>query len=799
MATILNERDIQLQATSPRLLVVDTNYINIIPSTNTFATTGAGIVPTNVDIKSFLNGILTGTVTWSVVPSVSFTNITGGIRIAGSSIAVGSTITVTASLNFLGNTYTTSTVLTHAANSSVITLDQTAANINKSSVGVFTPTSVVFSGKISDGSGSPTPYLGRFVVDTTSDGSTYTNIFTSVVNQSSYTYTPSALDKAVRVRLYKAGGTVTLIDEKTTTISESGIAGNDGSIFYITPSSYVLSKNQNNIFSPSSVIFTAKFKQGSNSASNYIGRFKIYENGSGVATYTSSIDESSTSYTPTSGCTSIKCELYQVGGTSTKLDEQGIITSAAGSNAVSMVLTNEAHVLPATSIGTVTTYANSGTQIYVYEGGNSVPYDEAGYAAGTFNTWKVTVTNTGITVGTKLDGGNYADFGAASGVLSATETAEITFTVLGITSIGVPFSIVKTQKFSKSKQGIEGPPGPTDTSGLLVLSAANILTGTVQPVNSGALKVGSISWSATTGALTGGTGIAWTEWGIIGASGGVPTFSIQTTTGAAIFRGDITGGSNIDITGTARFQGSRPSVGVGYAGIFNETTATTAGLKAYAGVGSSGVGVYGDAGTTGDRGVAGVARSANNTGVQAANTSTGVALSVEGRMTMTSTILVSNLNADMVDGKHGSQLCQIVVPDTGTCTISGTGFNLISTVAGTRFRGNNSNGVILEPTSDVRLKRNFSDETLGIDFIMKLKPTRYQLKNTDIYYHGVIAQEIKYALPQEFADGTDSLLQIHPDGMLGVDYISLIAPIVKAIQELKVELDNLKTKDIEEN
>lgn len=679
MATITNERDIQLQATSPRLLVVDTNYITIIPSTNTFATTGAGILPAHVDIKSFLSGILVGTVNWSTSPTTSFSTITGGIRINGSDIPIGTSVTVTGSITFLGNTYTSSTVLTHAANSSVITLDQTAANINKSAIGVFTPATVVFSGKISDGSGSPSAYAGRFVIDITTDGINYTNLYTSLANQSSYTYTPDITHKAVRAKLYKAGGTVTLLDEKTTTISESGTPGADGSIYYITPSSYVLSKNQNNVFSPTSITFNAKFKAGTSPASSYSGRFKIYENGSGTASYSSSANETSTNYIPTTSCTSLKCELYLAGGFVTKVDEQGIVTSAAGSNAISAVLTNEAHVLPASSNGTVSTYTGSGTQLYIYEGGTPVPYDEAGYTAGNPNTWKVTVVGTGITAGTKTDGGNYADFGAASGVLSATETADLTFTILGITSIGVPFSIIKTQRFSKSKQGLQGPAGPTDTSDLLVLSAANILTGTVEPNNTGAMKVGTISWSPTTGALTGGTGIAWTEWGIIGASGGQATFSIQTTTGAAIFKGDITGGANINITGTAKFQGSVSSGGASYSGVFNESTDTFSGVKGYAGV--LGVGVYGDAGTTGDRGVAGVARSSGNTGVQAINTSTGVALAVQGKMTMTSTTMVANLFAEKANILNG-QISNTLTFQRGTLTGTATA----------TFPGNNKPG-----------------------------------------------------------------------------------------------------------
>ncbi|MBK7493605.1 MAG: hypothetical protein IPI17_17975 [Nitrosomonas sp.] len=85
-----------------------------------------------------------------------------------------------------------------------------------------------------------------------------------------------------------------------------------------------------------------------------------------------------------------------------------------------------------------------------------------------------------------------------------------------------------------------------------------ILTGQLVPTNTGAIKAGTITWNSTTGALTGGTGIAVTKWGIIGANAGTATFTIETSTGTATLKGNISGGSNIDITGTAIFTVNQP-------------------------------------------------------------------------------------------------------------------------------------------------------------------------------------------------------------------------------------------------
>ena len=83
-------------------------------------------------------------------------------------------------------------------------------------------------------------------------------------------------------------------------------------------------------------------------------------------------------------------------------------------------------------------------------------------------------------------------------------------------------------------------------------TSANILTGTITPQDSGGIKVGSITWSSTTGQLTGGSGIAITEAGIIGAQGGVANFTIDTA-GNALFKGDI------NTNGDAYFEGSNPA------------------------------------------------------------------------------------------------------------------------------------------------------------------------------------------------------------------------------------------------
>jgi hypothetical protein len=73
----------------------------------------------------------------------------------------------------------------------------------------------------------------------------------------------------------------------------------------------------------------------------------------------------------------------------------------------------------------------------------------------------------------------------------------------------------------------------------------------------GAFKAGNPTWDQTTGLITGGSGVLINARGILGASAGSPTFTLDATTGNASFKGSIsastiTGGTVTGATVTAR-------------------------------------------------------------------------------------------------------------------------------------------------------------------------------------------------------------------------------------------------------
>jgi len=102
-------------------------------------------------------------------------------------------------------------------------------------------------------------------------------------------------------------------------------------------------------------------------------------------------------------------------------------------------------------------------------------------------------------------------------------------------------------------------------------------------------------------------------------------------------------------------------------------------------------------------------------------------------------------------------------------------------------------------TSDRRYKDNITPIGLGLGFISKLNPVSYVRKNDENKKteYGLIAQEVEQVL-KELGIENHAMLTITDEGMYELRYNDLIAPMIKAIQELKEQNEQLKKeKDIE--
>ena len=110
--------------------------------------------------------------------------------------------------------------------------------------------------------------------------------------------------------------------------------------------------------------------------------------------------------------------------------------------------------------------------------------------------------------------------------------------------------------------------------------------------------------------------------------------------------------------------------------------------------------------------------------------------------------------------------------------------------------------------SDARDKKNITDLTLGLDFLMKVKPRQFNWDKREWYEGnksdgskmketptaGFISQELDEAQTSENADWLNLVLKDNPE-KLEATYGNLLPVMVKAIQELEIKNEELRIKN----
>lgn len=98
-------------------------------------------------------------------------------------------------------------------------------------------------------------------------------------------------------------------------------------------------------------------------------------------------------------------------------------------------------------------------------------------------------------------------------------------------------------------------------------------------------------------------------------------------------------------------------------------------------------------------------------------------------------------------------------------------------------------------SSDRNLKSNIYNTDLGLGFINKLRPVSYTRINDESgnTEYGFIAQEVDEVLKNE-QNIDNGIISVDSEGIYSLRYNDLLAPMVKAIQELKQENEELRSK-----
>jgi hypothetical protein len=96
-------------------------------------------------------------------------------------------------------------------------------------------------------------------------------------------------------------------------------------------------------------------------------------------------------------------------------------------------------------------------------------------------------------------------------------------------------------------------------------------------------------------------------------------------------------------------------------------------------------------------------------------------------------------------------------------------------------------------TSDYRLKEDLK-EINGLQKVSAIKVYDFKWKNSNNRMDGVIAHELAEVLPYAIEGEKDAVDENGNIKAQGVDYSKIVPILVKAIQELKAEIDELKNK-----
>jgi hypothetical protein len=146
--------------------------------------------------------------------------------------------------------------------------------------------------------------------------------------------------------------------------------------------------------------------------------------------------------------------------------------------------------------------------------------------------------------------------------------------------------------------------------------------------------------------------------------------------------------------------------------------------------------------------------------------------------------------AKQLNAFNGTSENGIVLNETANSsnTVYAAFLNALSEIGSIRRVGATS-AVIYNTTSDQRLKSNIADANPVLDKLMDVKVRQFDWTEGDLHQDaGFIAQELAPVLSGIVTQGTKE------EDMWQMDYSRLTPYLVKAIQELKTELDSVKAE-----
>ena len=496
----------------------------------------------------------------------------------------------------------------------------------------------------------------------------------------------------------------------------------------------------------------------------------------------------------TTGNTTIAGTLDVTGDTSVStLDSSGATSLATGGAAVAINASGSATTVKGTlNVDEAATFDTTVgiTGDLTVDGGDIV-------ASTAENAINIFATTTGKTTlgGGAVDVGATGTATTVKGTLNVDEavTLDTTLYVAGATQMGGHLSIG-----SGGIASVNATSGNISTGGELLSAGATSLATT-----SGAVNLGSagqtttvkgtlnVDEAATFDTTVGITGDLTVDGGDIVASTAENAINIfATTTGKTTL-----GGGAVDVGATGTATTVKGTLNVDEA----VTLDTTLGVTGAASL-SSTLDVTGDTSvsTLDSSGATSLATGGAAVAINASGSMTTVKgeLNVDEAVTLDTTLTVtgaSTMNGAVTLGDASGDdititgsLASHLVPKTDSTYNLGS-----SSIAFTNAYVDN-----IVSVSDRRLKENIKDQNLGLDFINKLRPVSYNMIDDEEkkVHNGLIAQEVEEVLAESgiAMKDTSTVMYNEEADKYRMNYIELVSPLIKSVQELKAENDSLK-------
>ena len=152
----------------------------------------------------------------------------------------------------------------------------------------------------------------------------------------------------------------------------------------------------------------------------------------------------------------------------------------------------------------------------------------------------------------------------------------------------------------------------------------------------------------------------------------------------------------------------------------------------------------------------------------------------------------TDVNAVMLNAFNDNLTANIPLEFRATTYTFTVGTVTLSNLAGTGSRAvlADANGLLSAPVSDISVKENINTIGYGLSEILKMNPVWFDYIDEYKNYgktrqNGNIAQEMESIIPE-------AVFTTPSTGKMGINYDQLHAVYIKAIQELKAEIDALK-------